>query len=105
MRRCSMREGCRLTGTLVSTSGNSFVALVQFGARPKAWAVVAGGQSGDTRSSHFANHIERYAGGKLCPIYLETADLKGARNVPTMADNRAPLGGAQPTKSHYPEFP
>jgi acyl-homoserine-lactone acylase len=59
------------------TSGNSFVAVVQFGARPKAWAVMAGGQSGDTRSSHFANQIERYAGGKLRPINFETADLKG----------------------------
>jgi acyl-homoserine-lactone acylase len=57
------------------TSGNSFVAVVQFGARPKAWAVMSGGRSGDTRSSHFANQIERYAGGKLRPIYFETADL------------------------------
>jgi acyl-homoserine-lactone acylase len=59
------------------TSGNSFVAVVQFGSRPKAWAVMAGGQSGDTASPHFADQIERYAGGRLRPIYFETADLKG----------------------------
>jgi acyl-homoserine-lactone acylase len=59
------------------TSGNSFVAVVQFGSRPKAWAVMAGGQSGDTASPHFADQIERYSGGRLRPIYFETADLKG----------------------------
>ncbi len=59
------------------TSGNSFVAVVQFGARPKAWAVMAGGQSGDTASPHFADQIERYSGGRLRPIYFEPADLKG----------------------------
>ena len=59
------------------TSGNSFVAVVQFGARPRAWAVMAGGQSGDTGSPHFADQIDRYTGGKLRPVYFETTDLKG----------------------------
>ena len=59
------------------TSGNSFVAVVEFGARPRAWAVMAGGQSGDTSSKHFADQIDRYAGGKLRPIYFEQADIQG----------------------------
>jgi len=57
------------------TSGNSFVAVVEFGVRPRAWAVMAGGQSGNTASRHFADQIDRYAGGKLRPIYFEEADL------------------------------
>ncbi len=59
------------------TSGNSFVAVVSFGATPRAWAVMAGGESGDPRSPHFADQIERYAGGRLRPIYLTPADLAG----------------------------
>jgi acyl-homoserine-lactone acylase len=38
---------------------------------------MAGGQSGDPASSHFADQIDRYAGGKLRPIYLTPADLAG----------------------------
>ncbi|HEX8421570.1 MAG TPA: penicillin acylase family protein [Sphingomonas sp.] len=59
------------------TSGNSFVAVVSLGQMPQAWAVMAGGQSGDPASSHFADQIDRYAGGKLRPIYLTPADLAG----------------------------
>jgi acyl-homoserine-lactone acylase len=59
------------------TSGNSFVAVVEFGARPKAVAVMAGGESGDPASRHFADQIARYAGGTLRPVYFEPADLIG----------------------------
>src|SRR3954465_7901415 len=45
------------------TSGNSFVAVVEFGPRVKAMAVTAGGQSGDPKSPHFADQITRYAEG------------------------------------------
>ena len=59
------------------TSGNSFVAVVEFGERPRAWAVMAGGQSGDRASPHFADQIARYAGGQLRPVYFEPGDLVG----------------------------
>jgi acyl-homoserine-lactone acylase len=59
------------------TSGNSFVAVVEFGPRVKAMAVMAGGQSGDTRSPHFADQIARYAEGQLRPVYFYPEDLKG----------------------------
>ncbi|HVF94456.1 MAG TPA: penicillin acylase family protein, partial [Sphingomonas sp.] len=65
------------TRNYYGTSGNSFVAVVSFGATPKAWAVMAGGQSGDAASPHFADQIERYAGGRLRPIYLTQQDLVG----------------------------
>jgi acyl-homoserine-lactone acylase len=59
------------------TSGNSFVAVVEFGPRLRAWAVMAGGQSGDPASKHFADQAQRYASGQLRPVYFHPADLKG----------------------------
>jgi len=59
------------------TSGNSFVAVVEFGPRVKAMAVMAGGQSGDPASRHFADQIGRYAEGRLRPVYFYPEELKG----------------------------
>ena len=59
------------------TSGNSFVAIVEFGSRVRARAVMAGGQSGDPTSPHFADQIDRYAGGTLRPVYFHTDELTG----------------------------
>ncbi|WP_374944516.1 penicillin acylase family protein [Sphingomonas sp.] len=59
------------------TSGNSFVAVVEFGARPRAWAVMAGGQNGTPGTPHFADQIGRYAAGALRRVYFEPADLVG----------------------------
>ena len=59
------------------TSGNSFVAVVEFGPRVKAKAVMAGGQSGDVRSPHFADQVTRYAAGQLRPVYFYPEELSG----------------------------
>jgi acyl-homoserine-lactone acylase len=59
------------------TSGNSFVAVVEFGPRVKALAVSAGGESGDPASPHFADQAERYAKGDLRTVYFYPDDLKG----------------------------
>ena len=59
------------------TSGNSFVAVVEFGARVKAMAVMAGGQSGDVRSPHFADQVARYAEGRLRSVYFHPDELAG----------------------------
>ncbi len=59
------------------TSGNSFVSIVEFGPKLRAWAVMAGGQGGDPRSKHFADQAKRYAGGKLRPVYFYPTDLRG----------------------------
>jgi acyl-homoserine-lactone acylase len=59
------------------TSGNSFVAVVEFGPKLRAWAVMAGGQSGDTKSPHFADQAKRYAAGALRPVYFYPHDLTG----------------------------
>ncbi|WP_395621764.1 penicillin acylase family protein [Sphingomonas daechungensis] len=59
------------------TSGNSFVAVVEFGRRVRARAVTAGGQSGNPASKHFNDQAERYASGNLREVYFYPDQLKG----------------------------
>jgi len=59
------------------TSGNSFVAVVEFGPRIHARAVTAGGESGDPASPHFNDEAERYATGDLREVYFYRDQLKG----------------------------
>jgi len=59
------------------TSGNSFVAVVEFGKTVRAKAVTAGGESGDPASPHFNDEAQRYATGALRDVYYYRADLKG----------------------------
>ncbi len=49
------------TKRIYGTSGNSFVAVVEFGERVKAKSMLAGGQSGDPDSPHFDDQAQRYA--------------------------------------------
>jgi acyl-homoserine-lactone acylase len=59
------------------TSGNSFVALVEFGDKVRALAVSTGGESGDPRSPHFSDQAQRYISGNLREVYFYPDDLKG----------------------------
>jgi acyl-homoserine lactone acylase PvdQ len=59
------------------TSGNSFVAVVEFGPRVRAIAVTAGGESGHPESPHFDDQAERYATGNLRPVYFYPDQLRG----------------------------
>jgi acyl-homoserine-lactone acylase len=59
------------------TSGNSFVAAVDFGPRVRAVAVTAGGESGDPQSPHFIDQALRYAHGELRPVYFWPDELAG----------------------------
>jgi acyl-homoserine-lactone acylase len=59
------------------TSGNSFVAVVEFGPRVKAVALSAGGESGDPASPHFNDQAERYPRGDLRAVYFYPDELKG----------------------------
>jgi len=59
------------------TSGNSFVAVVEFGDRVKARAVTAGGLNSVPGSKHFNDQAERYATGNLRDVYFYREDLKG----------------------------
>jgi len=65
------------TKKLYGNTGNSFVAVVEFGDRVRARAVTAGGESGDPKSPHFNDQAERYATGNLRPVYFYREDLKG----------------------------
>jgi acyl-homoserine-lactone acylase len=59
------------------TSGNSFVAVVEFGRRVRARAVTAGGESGNPASPHFNDEAERYAAGNLREVYFYPDQLSG----------------------------
>ncbi len=59
------------------TSGNSFVAVVEFGDQVRARAVTAGGESGDPASPHFNDEAARYASGNLRTVYFTPDQLKG----------------------------
>jgi acyl-homoserine-lactone acylase len=59
------------------TSGNSFVAVVEFGDKVRAKAVTAGGESGDPLSLHFNDQAKRYSTGDLRDVYFYPSDLKG----------------------------
>jgi len=57
------------------TSGNSFVAVVEFGDKVRARAISAGGESGDPASPHFNDQAQRYAAGDLRDVYFYPADI------------------------------
>jgi acyl-homoserine-lactone acylase len=59
------------------TSGNSFVAVVEFGDKVRARAVTAGGESGHAGSKHFNDEAGRYSTGDLREVYFYPAQLKG----------------------------
>jgi len=62
---------------IYGTSGNSFVAVVEFGKTVRARAVTAGGESGDPRSRHFNDQAKRYSTGDLREVYFYPSQLKG----------------------------
>ncbi len=59
------------------TSGNSFVAAVEFGDSVRAMAVTAGGVNGDPKNAHFNDQAERYASGNLREVYFYPSQLAG----------------------------
>jgi acyl-homoserine-lactone acylase len=58
------------------TSGNSFVAVVEFGEKVHAKAVTAGGESGNPSSPHFNDQAKRYSTGDLREVYFYPSDVK-----------------------------
>jgi len=59
------------------TSGNSFVAVIEFGDQVKARAVTAGGLNSVPGSKHFNDQTERYSTGNLREVYFYRDQLKG----------------------------
>ena len=62
---------------IYGTSGNSFVAVVEFGDSVRALAVTAGGLNGVPGSKHFNDQAERYAKGDLREVHFYPNQLKG----------------------------
>jgi acyl-homoserine-lactone acylase len=78
------------TRKMYGTSGNSFVAVVEFGDSVRARAVTAGGESGNPASSHFNDQAERYSKGDLRDVYFYPSQLKGHSERAYRPGERAP---------------
>ena len=64
------------TKRIYGTSGNSFVAVVEFGDKVKAKSLLAGGQSGDPNSPHFDDQAQRYADVKFKDVAYYREDVE-----------------------------
>ncbi|WP_299527968.1 acylase [uncultured Lutibacter sp.] len=64
------------TKRIYGTSGNSFVAVVEFGDTVKAKTMLAGGQSGDPTSPNFADQSQRYADVKFKDVAYYRKDVE-----------------------------
>jgi acyl-homoserine lactone acylase PvdQ len=69
--------------------GNSFVAVVEFSEKVKAKSLLAGGQSGDPSSPHFADQAEMYAHGKFKDVSFYREDvLKNTKKTYRPGENK-----------------
>jgi acyl-homoserine lactone acylase PvdQ len=69
------------TKRLYGTSGNSFVAVVEFGDKVRAKSMLAGGQSSDPVSPHFDDQSQRYVDRKFKEVayYKEDVEARAVR--------------------------
>lgn len=58
------------------TSGNSFVAVVEFGKKIKAKSILAGGVSGNPLSAHFNDQAAMYSQGKFKEVLFYREDIE-----------------------------
>jgi acyl-homoserine lactone acylase PvdQ len=56
--------------------GNSFICAVQFGKKIKAKSLLAGGQSGNIKSKHFADQAGMYAEGRFKDVLFYKRDIQ-----------------------------
>lgn len=66
----------RNTKKMYGTSGNSFIAVVEFGERVKAKSLLAGGNSGDPSSPHFYDQAQRYADADFKDVAFYREDVE-----------------------------
>ncbi|MFC3414963.1 acylase [Algoriphagus hitonicola] len=69
----STKEG---TKRLYGSSGNSFVAVVEFGEKVRAKSILAGGQNSDPKSPHFLDQAQRYADGDFKDVAFYSEDVQ-----------------------------
>lgn len=63
------------TKRIYGDRGNSFVAAVEFGPRLRAKSILAGGQSGNPASKHFADQAEMYSRGEFKDVLFYKEDI------------------------------
>jgi acyl-homoserine-lactone acylase len=64
------------TNKYYGASGNSFVAVVDFGPKVSARAIHVGGASGNPKSPHFTDQAARWATGNLRTVYFWPDQIK-----------------------------
>jgi acyl-homoserine-lactone acylase len=64
------------TKRIYGDRGNSFVAVVEFGPKLKAKSILAGGQSGNPASKHFADQAEMYSRGEFKDVLFYKEDIR-----------------------------
>ena len=64
------------TKRIYGDRGNSFVAAVEFGPRVRAKSILAGGESGDPKSPHFADQAEMYSRGEFKDVLFYKEDIE-----------------------------
>jgi acyl-homoserine-lactone acylase len=69
------------TDRIYGSSGNSFVAAVEFGERVRAKSILAGGQSSDPASVHFDDQAQRYVDRQFKDVafYREDVEARARR--------------------------
>jgi acyl-homoserine-lactone acylase len=81
---CSGALGCfrvltyeqQADGSRTANSGDGWILAVEFGARaPRAYSVLAYGQSADPTSPHYSDQAAMFARGQLKPVYFLDADI------------------------------
>lgn len=65
----------RSTKRIYGSTGNSFVAAVEFGPTVRAKAVMSGGESGDPASPHFTDQALMYSEGRFRDVLLTRQDV------------------------------
>ena len=66
----------RQTKRIYGSTGNSFVAAVEFGPTVRAKAIMSGGESGDPASPHFTDQAVMFAQGKFRDVYFSREDVQ-----------------------------
>jgi acyl-homoserine-lactone acylase len=64
-----------LTKKIYGSVGNGFVAVVEFGPKIRAKALLSGGESGDPSSKHFVDQAEIYSKGQFRDVLFYKPDV------------------------------
>ena len=64
------------TKLIYGDRGNSFVAVVEFGPKLRAKSILAGGNSNNPASKHFADQAEMYSRGEFKDVLFYKEDIE-----------------------------